>query len=50
MILFMQIFFSIASAITAEQKGRNAILWGVLGFLFGIFAFIIVLCLPEEEN
>ncbi|MBD2456665.1 hypothetical protein H6G80_21615 [Nostoc sp. FACHB-87] len=39
-------FFACVSMQIAQGKGRNAALWLVLGFLFGIFAVILVAILP----
>jgi hypothetical protein len=38
------------SAYVASQKGRSAIAWCVLGFLFSIFALIAVAGLPVRER
>jgi hypothetical protein len=33
----------------ANAKGRNPLLWGILGFLFGLFAIIACACLPRPR-
>jgi len=33
----------------ANAKGRNPLLWGTLGFLFGLFAIIACACLPRPR-
>lgn len=32
----------------AKSKGRNNILWGILGFFFNVFALVIILLLPRK--
>ena len=34
----------------AEDKNRDAGVWAVLGILFGIFALIAILLLPENNK
>lgn len=31
----------------AVQKGRSGVAWGILGFLFGLFALVIIAVLPR---
>lgn len=47
--LFYAIVFAVVSAIVANTKGRNPIAWFFLGFLFGIFALIVIFVLPKIE-
>ncbi len=49
MIVLFWIFFAVVTAIVANNNNRNVPLWSVLGLLFGVFAFVIVLILPKEE-
>jgi amino acid transporter len=39
--------FAICSAVVAGSKNRSAIGWLLLGVIFGIFALIIVACMPS---
>ena len=48
--LILWIIFAIACAAFASSKNRSSIGWFCLGFLFGIFALIAILCLPEEKQ
>ena len=41
---------AVISAVTAAKKGYNAGAWLVLGFLFGIFAVIVVALLPNKSG
>ena len=34
----------------AESKGRNGVLWAVLGFLFPIIALIIIFVLSDKRS
>ncbi len=34
----------------AQQKGRSAVLWGILAFFFSIIALIIVAVLPPARG
>lgn len=51
---FVTILFWMAMAgfsyYVAGLKNRNQILWGVLGFFFGVFALIVLACLPKVEK
>ena len=44
-VVIAGIFFGVVSSIVARKKGRNEILWFLLGFFFHIFG-LIVLFLP----
>ena len=46
-ILIIWLGCSIGAAAVAAGKGRSGIGWLLLGLLFGIFALIIVACLPS---
>ena len=48
-ILFALIFAAITGLI-AESKGRDLFGWGILGFIFGLFALIAILCLPKIDR
>jgi predicted RNA-binding Zn-ribbon protein involved in translation (DUF1610 family) len=50
-LLFVQaLVFAILSGIVASNKNRDAFGWGVLGFLFGLFAFIAAVVVGEVEQ
>jgi hypothetical protein len=49
-LLIIWLFFAIVSMVVANNKNRNGVLWFFLGFLFGPFAFIVVLILPKTVN
>lgn len=34
----------------ASAKGRSGIGWGLIGLIFGVFALIIVACLPRATS
>jgi hypothetical protein len=42
--------FGFFSSYVAKEKGRNYIAWTILGFFFGAFALLIVLCLPDKNK
>ena len=33
----------------AEVKGRNEVLWAVLGLIFGVFPLLAIAILPENK-
>jgi hypothetical protein len=41
---------SLASARVASAKGRRALLWGVLGFVFGPIPLLVVVFLPRKDD
>lgn len=43
------LFFGAICYSIAERKNRNKILWGVLGFIFGLLSVIIILVLPPVD-
>jgi hypothetical protein len=40
----------VACAMLAQKKNRSALLWGLLGFFFSVFALFILLLLPTVEQ
>ena len=42
--------FAIAAAVIGAAKGRSGVGWFILGLPFGIFAVIIVACLPSLKQ
>jgi hypothetical protein len=49
LILLMAIGFTVGTAALANSKGRSPVTWGILGFLFGIFALIACAILPSRK-
>ena len=48
--LIMGGFFALICGVIADGKGRSAGSWELGGFLFGIFALIVLLCMPNMNN
>jgi len=48
--IIIWIICAIACVSIAESKGRNQGIWGIMGFLFGIFAVILLACLPNIKK
>ena len=46
--LVFGVIFAIACGLIANSKGRSPILWGVLGFCFGLIPLIIVLVMKRK--
>lgn len=44
------ILFAFGTAIVAKAKGRSFVGWGCLGFIFGLFALLIVAVLPSRDT
>jgi biotin transporter BioY len=44
------IFFAILAGVIADRKGRNPIVWGFMGIIFGIFAVIIIAVMGEAKT
>jgi drug/metabolite transporter (DMT)-like permease len=42
------VIFAIACGLIANSKGRSPILWGVLGFCFGLIPLIIILVMKRK--
>ena len=38
-----------ANVAIANHKGRNPVIWGVLGFLFGLLAVIVCAVMPRRS-
>lgn len=49
-LLVQAVAFAVLAGIVASNKNRNLVGWGVLGFLFGPFAFIAALVVEEAEQ
>jgi membrane associated rhomboid family serine protease len=48
-ILVLAIIFGVACALIANAKGRSPVLWGILGFLFGLIPLIIIAVLKKKQ-
>jgi Na+/melibiose symporter-like transporter len=48
--IFIWGFFALLTAVVAGSKNRTALGWFLLGAVFGIFAFIMVLILPSIKE
>ena len=46
-LLFFWLMFAITAAVIGSAKGRSGFGWFILGLPFGIFAVLIVACLPS---
>ena len=46
MTLIIWGLFGILCAYMADKKGRDKILWGILGLIFGIFAVFVIYIIP----
>ena len=40
--IFVWLGFAVVTAVIASSKGRSSVLWGILGCIFGIFAFLAI--------
>ena len=47
--LIFGVIFGIACALIANSKGRSPVLWGILGFLFGLIPLIIILVMKRKS-
>lgn len=48
MIWVAWLFSAALCFIIAEKKGKNPILWGVLGLLFGVFALFVIASITSD--
>jgi peptidoglycan/LPS O-acetylase OafA/YrhL len=46
--LVFGVIFAIACGLIANSKGRSPVLWGVLGFCFGLIPLIIILVMKRK--
>lgn len=53
-ILVLALAFGVACAVIANNKGRSAFGWFILGCLFSLLALIVIACLsplePQKDN
>jgi len=47
--LVFGVIFGVACALIANSKGRSPVLWGILGFLFGLIPLIIILVMKRKS-
>ena len=47
--LVFGVIFAVACGLIANSKGRSPILWGVLGFCFGLIPLIIILVMKRKS-
>ena len=50
MVLLCSIAIGYVCYKVAKEKGRDAATWAVLGFLFGIFALMVLVFLPKSDK
>lgn len=50
MELLFLILWAVCCGILANNKNRNIVGWSILGLLFGVFALIVIACLPKLED
>lgn len=43
------IIFAVICYIIADRKGRNPVLWAVLGFFFSLISLIVIALLPRKR-
>ena len=52
-LLLTSFFISLGCAVLcawfADRKGRNVALWGVIGFVIGVIALVIIAVLPSRR-
>ena len=48
-VLIWSIIFGIVCGYIANEKGRSAGTWAILGFFFGLIALLIIVCLPDRN-
>ena len=48
--IYWLLVFGFGTAWVAGQRGRDGIIWGILGFFTGIFAFIFLALSPTIDK
>jgi hypothetical protein len=46
----LSLAFGVIGAVLARRRGRSAVVWGLLCFLFSLFAIILLLCLRKVHQ
>ena len=49
-VLGLAFVFCIIGAVLARSRGRGAVRWGLLCLIFGLFAIIVLVCLPRVRR
>lgn len=49
MDIILGLLFAIICYLLAEEKNRSKVAWAILGFLFNIWAFLILAFLDEKR-
>lgn len=50
MLIFIWLAFGLVTALAAGARGRNPILWGLIGCVGGVFALIAVLVMENKSG
>jgi hypothetical protein len=48
--IFIWLAFGVVTALAAGARGHSAVLWGVLGCIFGVFALLAVLVIKPGRG
>lgn len=48
-LIILGLVFGAFCAYLADEKGRSAVAWFMLGLLFGIIALLVLMALPKER-
>lgn len=48
--LIIGLFFAWVTYSMAQKRGRNEVLWGILGFFFGFIPMIILLIIGRSND
>ena len=47
MFIYIWLAFAVVTALAAAARGRNALVWGIIGCLGGVFALVAVLVMEN---
>ena len=50
LVISLMLAVAYGCAAIATKKGRNARVWGILGFLFSVVTLIVLLLLPSKRS
>lgn len=50
LFLIMGVIFAFLCGIIAKGKGRDALVWGFIGFMTGLIGLIILVCLNDVKD
>ena len=50
MVILVSIGIAYVCYQVAKEKGRDAVMWAILGLLFGIFALILLVLIPKSNK